>query len=354
MKKARIGIIGLGGIAQGIHIPNLIANSDCEITAVCDIDTEKLNTVSDRLGIDESHRFTDYRDLIACPDVDAVEICTPNYLHVPMAVEVVNAGKAINIEKPLSIDLAHTVPLQEALSKHPVPNMMCFSYRFNPAIRFAKWIIEKGALGKIISVNIEYLKSSGLWEGRRLEWRFIKEYAGTGVLGDLGVHLIDATEFLIGKIHSVSAKTGIVVKERKRLDSDEAGKVETDDYCNFIAELDDNVAASFVISRCAIGNGNTIKFDIFGADGVISFNLNDPYVLSVCLGEIDKKTDGLHQVRVPNEFYTNQEDTFVNLVNGKIGEHLPTISDGIRCQQILDCLLTSAEEKRWVNIPQGE
>ncbi len=354
MKKARIGIIGLGGIAQGVHIPNLIANSDCAITAICDINVDKLNTVGDQLGIDESHRFTDYRNLVACPDVDAVEICTPNYLHVPMAVEAVGAGKAINIEKPLSVDLAHTLPLQQVLTEHPVPNMMCFSYRFFPAVRFAKWIIEKRMLGKIVSVNVEYLKSSALWEGRRLEWRFIKEYAGTGVLGDLGVHLIDATEFLIGNIRSVSAKTGIVVKERKRLDSDEMGNVETDDYCNFIAELGNGIAATFSITRCALGHGNTIKFDIFGTNGVISFNLNDPSVLSVCLGEVDKKANGLHQVCVPDEFYVKQEDTFVDLVNGKVGEHLPTVKDGVRCQQILDCLLTSAEEKRWVDIPQGE
>ena len=354
MKKANIGIIGLGGIAQGVHIPNLITNPDCEITALCDIDTEKLNMVSNQLGIDESHRFTDYHDLIACPDVDAVEICTPNYLHVPMAVEAVNAGKTVNIEKPLSVDLPHTIPLQKALAEHPVPNMMCFSYRFYPAVRYAKQILDEGKLGDIISANIEYLKSSALWEGRRLEWRFIKEYAGTGVLGDLGVHLIDATEFLIGKLRSVSAKTGVVVKQRKRLDSNEMGNVETDDYCNFLAELDNGAAATFAITRCALGHGNTIKFDIFGTNGVISFNLNDPSVLLVHFEKGDEKTDGLHQVRVPDEFYVKQEDTFVDLVNGKVGEHLPTVADGIRCQQILDCLLKSAEEKRWINIPKGE
>ncbi len=350
MAKAKIGIIGLGGVAHNRHFPDLIANPACEIVAICDINIDKLNEVGDRLGIDEAHRFTDYRDLIACPDVEGVEICTPNYLHVPMAVEAVNAGKMVNVEKPLSIDLAHTLPLQDALAKHPVPNMMCFSYRFYPAVRYAKWILEQGKLGTILNVNIEYLKSTGLNEGRPLEWRFVKEYAGTGVLGDLGVHLIDATEFLIGKLCSVSAKTGIIVKERKRLNSDEMGKVETDDYCNFLAELDNGVAATFAITRCALGHKNTIRFDIFGTNGVISFNLNNPSVLSMYFKNSDQPS-GLQTVPVPKEFYVKQEDTFVNLVNGKADEHLPTISDGVRCQQILDCLLTSAEEKRWVDIP---
>lgn len=350
MKKAKIGVIGLGGVAHNRHFPDLIANPACEIVAVCDIDTSKLNEVGDRLGIDQAHRFADYRDLIACPDVQGVEICTPNYLHVPMAVEAVKAGKIVNIEKPLSIDLEHTIPLQEALAEHPVPNMMCFSYRFYPAVRYAKRILDQGKLGTILNVNIEYLKSTGLNEGRPLEWRFIKEYAGTGVLGDLGVHLIDATEFLIGKLRSVSAKTGILVKERKRLDRDEMGKVETDDYCNFLAELDNGVAATFAITRCALGHKNTIRFDIFGTDGVISFNLNDPTVLSLYFKNGDQP-NALQTVPVPNEFFVKQEDTFVDLVNGTVGEHLPTVSDGVRCQRILDCLLTSAEEKRWVDIP---
>ncbi|MGN0564695.1 MAG: Gfo/Idh/MocA family protein, partial [Candidatus Heritagella sp.] len=316
MKKVRVGIIGVGGIANGRHIPELLSIPECKISAICDIDESRLKITGDQLGLDSAHCFTDYRELIACPDVDAVEICTPNYWHVPMAVQAIRSGKPVNVEKPLSTDLPHTVPLQEALRQNPVPNMMCFSYRFFPAVRFAKWILEKKQLGSIVSVHVQYLKSSAFMEGRRLEWRFIKEYAGTGVLGDLGVHLIDMTEFLLGKIRSVSADSGIVVKERKKLDSEELGKVETDDYCNFIADIEGDIAGNFVITRCAIGNQNTIQFDIFGTEGVISFNLNQPDTLAVCIGEIDKKANGLHRVKVPPEFRITQEQMFIDRVNG--------------------------------------
>ena len=88
----RIGIIGLGGIATGKHISELVKIKEAPITAICDINEEKLKTVGDKLDIDSARRFVDYHDLIACADVDAVEICTPNYLHVPMAVEAVKAG----------------------------------------------------------------------------------------------------------------------------------------------------------------------------------------------------------------------------------------------------------------------
>ena len=143
-KTLRVGIIGLGRISV-THINGLQNAKDAEIVAVCDIDEVKLKETGDKLSIPEEYRFTDYHDLINCDIVDAVEICTPNYLHVPMAIDVVNAGKPVNVEKPLGDVYDNRVPeLLEALEKNPQPNMMCFSYRFRPAVRYAKQLIEEG------------------------------------------------------------------------------------------------------------------------------------------------------------------------------------------------------------------
>ena len=348
MKK--IGIIGLGGIATGKHIPQLQKIPDCKIVALCDIDETRLNTVGDRLNIPAQYRFTDYQELINCPEVDAVEICTPNYLHVPMAAAAVNAGKPINLEKPLSIDFASTKPLTDALAKNNVPNMMCFSYRFCPAVRYAKWIMDKGLLGDIISIDVAYLKSSALWAGRRLEWRFIKEYAGTGVLGDLGVHLIDLAELLAGNIVSVTGTTDIVVKQRQKLRSDEWANVETDDYCAFLANMESGAKANFMITRCAIGQKNTIKFDVYGKNGVLSFDLNNPDVLGVCIGEVDVMTGSVHTVAVPPQFQIDQEQMFIDLLNGKDCPLLPTVADGLHSQKVLDAILESSQKRCWVDI----
>ena len=345
----RIGIIGLGGIATK-HIKELLAVKNCAITAICDIDGNTLKRRQAELSIPKEHCFTDYRDLIACDAVDAVEICTPNYLHVEMALAAIRAGKPVNIEKPLSTDLPTAEPLRTALQERNAETMMCFSYRFMPAVRYAKWIIDQGLLGEIVSVDVAYLKSSGLWEGRRLEWRFEKAKAGTGVLGDLGVHLIDMAELLVGKITEVSAMTKIVVKERKRLDSEELAPVETDDYCSFLAKTETGALESFIITRCAIGNQNTIKFDIYGTQGVVSFNLNDPNVLNVCVGEVDRMSESLHTVKVPAKFSITQEQAFVDMLEGKNCAYFPTVADGLRSQQILDRLLLSAKEHRWVTI----
>lgn len=349
MKK--IGIIGVGGIAH-FHMGQLLEIKECRITAICDIDPQKLSSVGEKLNIPKERRFTDYQDLIVCEEVEAVEICTPNYLHIPMAAAVAKAGKPFNVEKPLSTCLEAALPLVKQLEETPVKNMMCFSYRFMPAVRYAKWIMEKELIGDIVSVDVAYLKSSAFWEGRRLDWRFVKEYAGTGVLGDLGVHLIDMAEFLTGKISEVTAVCKTVVKQRKRVDSEELADVETDDYCSFLAKMEKDTTASFVISRCAYGNENTIKFDIYGTKGVLSFDLNQPEILKVCVGEIDLKSQDLHTVKVPGEFFIKQEQMFVDMLHGKECQYLPTVTDGLRCQKILDSLLLSSEEKRWVKIEE--
>jgi len=351
----RIGIIGTGGIANGAHINQLLKLDNCKITALCDIDEKALKKTAERINLDESHCFNDYKDLINCEDVDAVEICTPNYMHIPIAEYAVSKGKPINVEKPLGLSADETKTLEKMLNDTGITNMMCFSYRFRPAVQYAKQIIDRGLLGNIVGIQVEYLKSSAFWEGRRLDWRFVKKYAGTGVLGDLGAHLIDMAQLLVGDVTSVSAMADTIVKRRLRLDCDEYGDVETDDYCNFIATLTDrrtgeSVPASFVITRCAIGHNNTIKYDIYGTEGTISFNLNDPTVLGVCIGEVDKQSNGLHTIKVPSGFGIGQEEAFVNALHGDFCKNFPTVADGIKCQRVIDALTKSAEEHVFVNL----
>ncbi len=347
--KTRIGIIGLGMIS-GKHISEMTAAGGT-VTAICDIDQDLLMKTGDRLNIDEKHRFTDYNELINCDEVDAVEICVPNYLHVDMSLAAADAGKPFNVEKPLSIDYEHTVPLVEKLKTNPVPNMVSFSYRFVPAARYAKWILENKLIGDILSINAQYFKSSFiLFKEQPITWRSVKALAGTGVLGDLGVHLIDMTLFLVGSINRVCGRTEVSIKERIIPGTGEIQRVETDDYCSFLADIQDGINGNFVISRVAAGSNNDIKYDIRGTNGSISIDTNKPNVLQVCIGDFDIKSSEMHEVKVPNEFKMTQGEAFFALINGKKDKNLPTVQTGVECQKVLDAILVSSEESRWVNV----
>ena len=346
----KIGIIGMGRISA-VHIDGIKKAGTAQITAVCDIDESKLKAAGDELGIPEEFRFTDYHDLIACPEVEAVEICTPNYLHVPMATAAVKAGKPVNVEKPLGISYSDGIPeLLDAIKENNVTNMMCFSYRFIPAVRYAKHLIDEGKLGKIVNVNIEYLQSGVFIPGRRLEWRFVKEYAGSGSLADLGVHLIDMTRFLLGDFKSVCAMSSTVVDKRMKLDSDEYAPVEVDDVTSFVAKLKNDAIANFLVTKCAIGEDNTIIYEIYGTDGVLKFDITKPYDLTLCIGEIDKETKSIHTVKVPSTYCLEQEECFINAVSGKEQPYYPSVAEGAECQKVVDAVLKSAQEHTIVDL----
>lgn len=353
MDKVRIGIIGVGGIANRVHIRQLLEVKAASIVAVCDIDPQNLNSTADKLGLPAEKRYTDYRQLIDDPEVDAVEICTSNDMHVEMAVYAIKAGKHVNVEKPISTDCATLPPLQEALKNVDQDKqvcMTCFSYRFYPAVRYAKDLIAQGGLGKIINVSVEYMKNSGLWKGRPMEWRFIKERAGTGVLGDLGVHLVDMVRLLISDIDAVVAHTGIVIKERPFPNSTEIGTVETDDFCTFLARLKNGTMANFSISRCALGEKNTIRFDIYGTRGMMSLDLNNPKVMRVCYAGDDPGSAQMEVLDVPEAYNIMQEEAFVKAILGEKVKHFPTIDDAIECQRILDAALLSSQIHAWVTL----
>jgi predicted dehydrogenase len=350
MEKIGIGVIGTGGIANGVHLPGILSSADGRIAALCDIDAGRLEQTADRYGIAPRRRFSDYRELIACEDVRAVDVCTPNHLHAEMALEAIRRGKPVCVEKPLAMSLREAENIRGAVHADGVPFMVCFSYRFRPAVRFAHWIISQGYLGDVVNVYVRYLKSSAFWEGRRLEWRFVKAYAGSGVLGDLGSHLIDMAMFLLGDFKGVFAQTGIAVKRRMRLESDEWADVETDDYCHFLAQLSCGAAASFNITRCATGNENSVQFEIYGTKGAIRFDLDQPEILSVCIGDIDRRTQGMHAVKAPREFHTSQTQAFLDLVKGTGDGLSPSIDDGVKCQRIIDALLDSDAARKWVGI----
>lgn len=345
----RVGVVGVGGNGSG-HVRRTSAIKNAEVVAICDIDPIKLKNIGDQFGIAEDHRFLDYKDLIACPDVEAVEISTPNYMHCEIALAAVKAGKPINVEKPLDINVERTKELAEELEKTGIRNMVCFSYRFKSAVRYAKDILDEGLLGDIYTVNIAYQQSGALIPGRRLEWRFEKEKAGSGTLGDLGSHLIDMAMLLCGNIKSVSAQMGTAVKSRRRLDSEEYADVNVDDFCNFVAQFESGASAVFSVTKCAIGHSNTIKFEVFGSKGVISFNLNEPDTLDVCVGKIDVESNGLHTIQVPARYRVDQQETFINMCEGIETPLLPTVADGVKVQKVLDAVILSAETQRVVNI----
>lgn len=342
----QIGIIGVGGIGTGAHMGGYQAASGAKVVAICDIDEKRLQEIGDRFEIKKELRFTDYHDLIACSEVDAVDICTPNVSHCKIGMEAVRHSKPFNMEKPLGVSVEEAEELLRLAQAKNIPSQICFSYRFFPAVRYAKKLIEDGVIGEIHSIYANYLKDSALWEGRRLDWRFDSSIARYGVSGDLAVHILDAIRFLAGDYDGLIAHMSIIVKERMRLDKDEWAQVDTDDVCNFLARMKNGASATFGVSRAAAGNKNRVRAEIYGEKGGFRFDLTDPDHMEIAIGGHAE----MKMIEIPAEYRYPQQQSFIDLLNDKEDPWRPRLEDGVYLQHVLEALMTSAAEEKWVKV----
>jgi predicted dehydrogenase len=357
MERIRMGVIGAGGISH-THINGIIASPDAELTAICDVNEAVLNERADRYGVQKSNRFTDHMDLLNCPGIDAVSICTSNNTHYDITKNAILKGLPFLLEKPVTLDYKESVELEKLAKEHNVPNMIGFSYRFMPAARYARWLVREGHLGKILHVYGQYLQSWAISDKVELLWRFRKELSGSGTLGDLGSHLVDLTRFIVGEFEKVCGHSGTYVTKRKIVGSEEYGDVDVDDYCHFLAGLEGGTGAMFSVTRDAYGRGNYQHFEVYGTKGSLVYKLDEQGrnedTLEICLGDVYADNRQFTRVNVPKRFKSNQMQSFFDIINGKSDNMPATIQDGRVNQLILDSIIKSFENEKWVNIKEEE
>ncbi|MDD3244134.1 MAG: Gfo/Idh/MocA family oxidoreductase [Eubacteriales bacterium] len=374
MKKIRMGVIGLGGISN-VHIGGTLKSPDAELVAVCDIDPDTLKVKGDLYGIPENMRFTNYHDLIACPEVDAISNCTPNNVHKEIAIAVLKSGKPLASEKPMTLNGAEAEEMYRVAQETGTKHMICFSYRFKAAARYARHLIQSGELGTIRHVYGQYLQANAIDASRPRVWRFNKAITGTGALGDLGSHAMDLVRFMTGaEYEDVVAHFGTFVKERQRIEDfkvcyNEKGmrsfekiaetptmeEIDVDDFSHMMANMTNGSSVTFEITRDAFGRGNYQRFEIYGSKGALVYDLDCEATgedrLQACIGSFNGQTHQFNYVPIPDQFKTDQMQSFFDIINGK-GDGMPaTAADGYINMLTMDACEESAAEKKWVKIP---
>lgn len=357
MKKIRIGVIGAGNISIG-HIDGIIKCPDAEVTAICDVNEAAMKKRADQYGIDERYRFVNYMDLINCPAVDAVSICTPNSTHYDIAKDVILKGLPFLLEKPVTLNYKQSTELVELAKEHNIPNMIGFSYRYKPAARYAKWLVKESYLGKILHVYAQYLQSWAISEEMGHSWKFMKEFSGSGVIGDLGSHMIDLTRFTVGEFEQVCGHAGTFVTRRKIAGSDEYRNVDVDDYCHFLAALEGGIGAVYSITRDAYGRGNYQRMEIYGTKGALVYMLDEEGrhedYIEVCIGNVYAQDRQFKRLNIPDRFKSEQMQSFADIINKKGDNMSATIEDGNISQLVVDSIVKSFENKKWIDIREEQ
>lgn len=343
------------------------------LKALCGRDPAGVARAADIFGWESCE--TDWRALLARPEIDIVDIAVPSHLHAEMAAAAAAAGKHVFCEKPLANSFAEARRMLEAVTEAGVFHAVWFNYRFVPALAFAKKLIDDGALGTIHHCRAVYLQDWLVNPNVALGWRLRKEEAGSGSHGDLLSHSLDIARFLVGEIREVSGLMETFVKERP--DPAPAGRgeartmsaVTVDDASLALARFAGGAVGTFEATRCALGRKNHNRVEINGSHGSIVFNMERPNELEMYTEDTPRGTFGFRTISVtsgqdpysghywPTAHNTGYEHTFINLLHDALaaigrGENpTPSFRDGCINNMILDTIERSAHSRAWETVP---
>ncbi|MYD11795.1 MAG: Gfo/Idh/MocA family oxidoreductase [Chloroflexi bacterium] len=287
MPKLSIGLIGYGGIGR-VHaaayraIPfyyGLPADS-IRIAGVATTRAETARRAADEIGCE--FYTSDYRELLARGDIDAVDICTPNNSHREIALAAAEAGLHVYCEKPLAMNVAEAARMAAAVDAAGVKAQMTFNFRFFPAVARARQLMAAGFVGRVFSFRGRYHRSSYISSEKPMSWRLQREITGGGALFDLGAHILDLLYSVLGEFAAVNGTLDTLIKQRPvAAGSAEMAPVAVDDIALLHARLADGALGTVEISRMGTGATNDLSFEIFGDKGAIRWDLNEPGWLQV-------------------------------------------------------------------------
>jgi len=227
---------------------------------------------------------TSWREVIADPEVEAVSITAPNFMHREMALAAAAAGKHFWGEKPLGRFPAETAEIATAAESAGIRTIVGLNYRHPPAVQHAKALVDTGALGRINHFRMQFVAGYSANPRGALSWRFTRELAGLGVLGDLGSHAVDLAQHLLGPIRRVSAISSILIPQRPRMemgsgthfsvieDGADFGEVENEDWAAVLVEFESGVRGTIELSRAIVGAEARYLFEVNGTDGAVGWN----------------------------------------------------------------------------------
>lgn len=302
MKEIRIGLVGAGwmGKAHSTAMLNeqMLFGPDFGVPVfemVADNNEESAKIAQHKIGF---HRMTtDWHELVTDPNIDLVDIATPNAFHYEVAKAALENGKNVYCEKPLSISPAESEELAKLAAEKGVINYVGFNNTRNPANAYVRELVQSGALGDIMLFIGRYDQDQLLDPDLPITWRHINKLAGCGALGDLGSHLLSVSQFIMGDITKVDAMKRTIFPERpKAKGSKEMAKVENEDIISFMMEYANGATGMISSSRVATGRKNYLAYEIQGTKGSVKYDLERMGEVQVYFQSDDERDRGFRQV----------------------------------------------------------
>jgi len=341
------------------------------LKAICARKPDRAKSFADNWGYQSVE--ADWKELVARPDIDLIDIASPNDTHAEIAMAAAGAGKMVLCEKPLGRTAEEARKMVKAVESAGVPNMVWYNYRRVPAMMLLKQLLDENRFGRIFHYRSQFLQdwtiSKDLPQGGEGLWRLDSAVAGSGVTGDLLAHNIDMALWLNGPIVEVSAMTEPFIKKRKHNLTGHVEPVNIDDASAFLCRFANGSTALFEATRYARGHKAHFTVEINGERASAAWDLHDLHRLDYFDHRDEGHlrgwksihiTDGDHpymknwwvpglQIGYEHTFTHQCADFLLALSENRAAG--PTFRDGLATDYVTDAVLKSARTRQWEKIP---
>lgn len=364
MSQTTIGVAVVGtGFGQKVHIPGLQIHHRTQVVAVYHRDRQKAEAIAQTHGIPRA--CAQLEEIVALPEVEAVSLSTPPFLHYDMAKLVLQAGKHLLLEKPTTLNLTEAIDLWQLANTQRLVTCMNFEFRFVPSWQRLAELLAEGYVGQKRLIRIDCLVASRADANRPWNW-YSRQDQGGGMLGAMGSHVFDYIHWLFGPVRRLSGRLSTTIPTRPDPLTGEQKPVDADDTCSLMLELADGTLCQVLLSSVTYqGRGHWIE--VYGDRGTLILGNDNPkdYVHGFKLwaapaGESLAEVEIPARLEFPKTYADGRIAPFVRVVDQWVrgidqGESLtPSLRQGVYSQQLMDLTQRSHQQNSWVEVADLE
>jgi predicted dehydrogenase len=367
VKRLRVGVIGTNRWAESAHLPGYAAHERVDLVGLCDLVPERALAMQARFGARKVYR--DHHQLLADPEIDAVDVCTPTHTHLAISLDAIAAGKHVLCEKPLHTESGPAFAAAAAAAARGVRTKLGFTFRYSPAIRQIKRWIDDGTLGDIFHVhgfeqNSQFLDPD--FPLRQVAPDAPRDRLLPASIIGYGSHLVDLMRWLGGDFRAVASTMKNFIPERQIVGLAGRQPIRIEDATVALVEFASGAQGMLQSSYIAVGNYPGVEIRVFGSKAAATARLITEFGVAEQLKFATAAAVEFQEVRLdgthfppgttlatpwPELYYRNLVQHFVDeILEGRAEEC--TFHDGAMSQQIVDAIIAAHAGRRWVELPE--